>query len=188
MFHAPCAQLVTMGRYRGVGMPRPKKQKPTAIELLHTATVEMEQAAESASSASCAAELTSVPAPPPSPRKQKELAARAKVRLAKHNARESAKAVNTLYRELEVAKKVYEVKMRRCDKTMKKDPVGTLCRCRDADWALHMAKAVLKVSENTYLMREVVVRHAQLAVNKLELARLRRSRATPAARKTSQLS
>ena len=63
LFHAPCAQLVTMGRYRGVGMPRPKKQKPTAIELLHTATVEMEQAAESASSASCAAELTSVLAP-----------------------------------------------------------------------------------------------------------------------------
>ena len=180
LLHARCAQ--TMGRIRGgsVGMPRPKKKKPTAIENLHAATAEVEQAAEAASLSYRAPELTSVPAPPPSPRKQKQLAAAARVRLAKKNAREFAKAVNDFGRELEVAKRVWRVKSRKVDNTMKKDPIGSLCRQMKSDSELGMARDRLRVSERNYLIREIVVRDNQLAVKKLELARLRRPRAKPA--------
>ena len=46
---------------------------------------------------------------------------------------------------------------------------------------LEMARDRLLISERNYLIREIVVRDNQLAVKKLELARLRRPRATPAA-------
>ena len=55
-FHAQRAQWVTMGRYRGVGMPRPKKKQPAVIENLRAAAAEVEQAAEAASSSSRAPE------------------------------------------------------------------------------------------------------------------------------------
>ena len=99
----------------------------------------MEQAAEAASSSSRAPELTSVTAPPPSPRKQKQLAAAATVRLAKKNAREFAKAVNDFARELEVAKRVWQFKGRKVDSTMKKDPIGSLCRQMKSNKELEMA-------------------------------------------------
>ena len=53
---------------------------------------------------------------------------------------------------------------------------------------LEMARHLLLVGERNYLIREIVVRDNQLAVKKLELARLRRPRATPAARIGSRLS
>ena len=178
---ARCAQAMGRLRAGSVGMPRPKKKKPAVIEKLRAATAEVEQAAEAASSSSRAPGLTSVPAPPPSPRKQKLLAAKARVRLAKKNASEFAKAVNTFHRELEVAKRIWAAKDRKADGTMKKDPIGTLCRLRMADFEQQKAQDLLYVSERNYLIRELVVRNNQLAVQKLELARLRRPRATPAA-------
>ena len=45
-----------MGRYGGVGMPRPKKKQPAVIENLRAAAAEVEQAAEAASSSSRAPE------------------------------------------------------------------------------------------------------------------------------------
>ena len=178
---ARCAQAMGRLRAGSVGMPRPKKKKPTAIENLRAATAEVEQAAEAASSSSRAPELTSVTAPPPSPRKQKQLAAAARVRLAKKNTREFAKAVNDFARELEVAKRVWQFKGRKVDSTMKKDPIGSLCRQMKSNKELEMARDRLLISERNYLIREIVVRDNQLAVKKLELARLRRPRATPAA-------
>ena len=167
-----------MGRYRGVSMPRPKKKKPAVIENLRAATAEVEQVAEAASSSSRAPELTSVPAPPPSPRKQKLLAAKARVRLAKKNASEFAKAVNTFHRELVVAERVWWVKHRKVNGTKKKDPIGSLCRQMKSNKELEMARDLLRIGERNYLVREIVVRNCQLEVKKLELARLRRPRAT----------
>ena len=59
---------------------------------------------------------------------------------------------------------------------MKKDPIGTLCRLRMADFEEQKAQDLLYVSERNYLIRELVVRDNQLAVQKLELARLRRAK------------
>ena len=133
-------------------MPRPKKKKkPTAIENLHAATAEVEQAAEAASSSYRAPELTSVPAPPPSPRKQKQLAAAARVRLAKKNAREFAKAVNDFGRELEVAKRVWRVKSRKVDSTMKKGPLGSLCMQVKSNNELEMARDLLSKGQRAQL-------------------------------------
>ena len=170
-----------MGRYRGIGMPRPKKKKAEAVEAVEEMPIEEEDQAEEPPPPSPPSKKQSVVAPE-SPSKTLLQKAQRRARLFVTKAQtHSAKCTKKMERAnglFEAELSVFEAKIKsleRAEKAKKKpSPVGQLQKAHRAETAMQHAHYAHLLAKYDVTLDLVHVIEAQLAATEAKVVRLTR--------------
>ena len=167
-----------MGRYRGIGMPRPKKKKAEVAQAVEEMPIEEEDQAEQPPPPSPPSKKKSVVAPE-SPSKTLLQKAQRRARLfvtkaQKHLAKKMERANGLFEAELSV----FEAKIKsleRAEKAKKKpSPVGQLQKAHRAETAMQHAHYAHLLAKYDVTLDLVHVIEAQLAATEAKVVRLTR--------------